>query len=126
MTKDEAIRHLHRFAHAAIFGQAAWPSGRDLNLEIRRMLLASGLSRCIEDQPDTFTAPPPEIDLLLFCIGFNEPMEAPYELECAGLITEEEAEKVWETTSEAGGLALIKLLLMRAYFKRFIQSSARN
>jgi hypothetical protein len=126
VTKDEAIRHLHRLAHAAVTGQVKWPSDRNLNMKISSMLFGSGLARYVENSPDGHFTVKPEIDLLLYCIRFYEPTEAPYHLETDGFISEEEADAVWETTTEADALAMIKLLLTRAYAERFGQSSAHH
>jgi hypothetical protein len=91
-----------------------------------RMLIGSGLARYVENNPDGGFFVKPEIDLLLYCIGFYEPTEAPEHLETDGFISEEEADAVWATATEADALAMIKRFLTRAYTERFEKTGMRQ
>jgi hypothetical protein len=124
----EALRNLHQLAHAAIFGQTAWPAAREKCESIRQTLAGSGLIEESAKGTFRYTEPSitPELELLLACIGTVEPWDIPFFLEEHGYASEEEALEVWEAETDAEGLRLLQLLIIRAYAKRFMFSISHH
>jgi hypothetical protein len=124
----EALRNLHQLAHAAIFGQTAWPADREKCESIWQTLADSGLTEESANGTIRYTEPSvtPELELLLACIGAIEPWEVPFFLKEHGYASEEEALEVWEAETEAEGLRQLQLLINRAYAKRFVLSISHH
>jgi hypothetical protein len=124
MPHNPATRELHRLAHSVIFDpHAAWPLCNKQVERVWKSLAEWGITE--ESSGITrFTDPAarPEIEILLSCIGAYDPWEIPFSLEEHGHASEEEACEVWEADSESEGLRLLKILIFRAYFRRFVQS----
>jgi hypothetical protein len=91
------------------------------------MLADSGFTEEVSHETIRYTARlTPEIELLLACIGAIETWDIPFVLEEHGYAFEEEAHEVWQAKTGAEGLRLLKLLLLRAYTKRFVRPALRH
>jgi hypothetical protein len=124
----DGIRRLHQLAHAAISGQTGWPASPDDCNSILKLLADSGLTEELPDGTTRYTEPGSiaEIELLLICIGAICPWEMPHSLEHYGYASEEEALEVWEAESDDEALRLLKLIICRAYARRFLRSISRH
>jgi hypothetical protein len=108
--RDDVIRTLYQFAHAAIRGQAPWPARRETNEALYAMLLEVGLIREV-DGPDGYEGSfviDDGIELLTFVIGYRDPYEFP------GL-TIEDWHELERLQSEEAVLAAIKARIFTAY-----------
>jgi hypothetical protein len=124
----DAVRELHRLAHAAMSNPDAWPAGRDKTASIWQMLADSGLTGAETTHGSVrhTVSLTPEIELLLVCIGAYGTWDIPWVLEEHGFASEGEALEVWEAESEIEALRLLRLLLLKAYTKRFVRSVLRH
>ena len=123
----DAVRELYLLAHAAMSDQEVWPASRNKNTSIWRMLADSGFTEEVTHDTIRYTVRvTPEIELLLACIGAVDPWDVPCFLQEHGYASEEEALEVWEAKSEAEAIRLIRLLVLRAYNKRFVRSALRH
>lgn len=124
----DAICKLHRLAHAVISGQAVWPASPDDTNSIWEMMAESGL---VEELPDntrryTEVGSASEIELLLVCIGVIYLWDMPFFLERHGFASEQEIMEVFVAETEREALRLLRLLIFRAYAKRYLQSTSRH
>jgi hypothetical protein len=124
---DEAARELHKLAQAAIFDRADWPLSGERVEQLWRSLAKWGVT---EESCDgiryTDPAARPEIELLLSCIGAIEPWDIPFFLKEYGYVSEEEALEVWDADTDSEAHRLLKIILIRSYFRRFIRSKMRH
>jgi hypothetical protein len=124
----EAVRNLHQLAHAAVSGQAVWPASPGKTDSIWQMLADSGVTETLADGTTRYTDPGAiaEIELLVAFIGAIHPWDIPFILKEHGYASEEETLEVWEAETDVEGLRLLKLLILRAYAKRFVRSISRH
>jgi hypothetical protein len=117
--KEEALRTLRRLAHAVYCGQAPWPSSTERNKEISQMCVRAGLFIPVPGAPsgDFTIAEEPDLELLLFVIGLNEPTDA-VDDDAFGLSWDD-----LEHKSEAEALPIIKRAVFAAYERRFMQQT---
>ena len=124
---DEAARELHRLAHSAIFDPGKWPLSGERVERLWRSLAEWGVT---EESCGTIRyrdpAARPEIELLLSCVGAIEPWDIPFFLEEHGYASEEEAFEVWEADTDAEAYRLLKIVLIRSYFRRFVRSKMHH
>lgn len=124
---DEAVRELHKLAHSAIFDPANWPLSGETVERLWRSLAEWGVT---EELCGTirYTDPAasPEIELLLSCIGAIEPSDIPFFLREHGYASEKEALEVWEAETESEAYRLLKIILIRSYFQRFVPSKMQH
>ena len=112
----DAVRNLHRLAHAAVSGQVAWPASPDKTDSIWQMLAHSGVTEKLADGTTRYTDPraTAEIELLVVFFGAIHPWDIPFILEKHGYASEEEAMEVWEAETDHEALRLLKLIIFRA------------
>jgi hypothetical protein len=125
----EVVRELHRLADAAMSDLQAWPDVGEKPESIWQMLAQTGFTEEVADGSSgavRYTVRlTPVVELLLVCVGAVEIWDVPVFLLKHGYASEEEADEVWEAT-EAEALRLLRLLLLRAYTKRFVRSTSRH
>ena len=123
---QEVVRELHRLADAAMTDLESWPDVGQKPESIWQMLAQTGFTEEAGDGAVRYTARlTPIVELLLICLGAIEIWDIPMFLLQHGYASEEEADEVGEAT-EAEALRLLKLLLLRAYTKRFVRSTSRH
>ncbi|MHC2371302.1 hypothetical protein ACVIQT_005950 [Bradyrhizobium diazoefficiens] len=92
------------------------------------MLLDWGLTEELPDQTTRYTefALEAEIKLLLVCIGAIYVWEMPLFLEQHGFASEQEIMEVFEAETEREALGALRLLILRAYARRYLKSTSRH
>jgi hypothetical protein len=124
--QKEVVRELHRLADAAMSNLGSWPDVGKKPESIWQMLAQTGFTQEEADGAVRYTVSlTPLVELLLICLGAIEIWDIPMFLLKHGYASEEEADEVWEA-AEAEALRLLKLLLLRAYTKRFVRSTSRH
>lgn len=107
-------------------GQAAWPASPDDTDSIWEMMAESGL---IEELPNntrryTEVGSASEIEPLPVCIGAIYLWDMPFFLERHGFASEQAIMEVFEAETEREARRLLKLLIFRAYVRRYLKSTS--
>jgi hypothetical protein len=128
MLHNAATRELHKLAHSMIFNDAAWPLRNEQVKRVWKLLTKWGVFTEEASGALRYTDPAArsDIDLLLSCVGAIHHWDIPFVLEENGYASEEETLEVWEADSESKAYRLLKILLIRAYFRRFVRSATSH
>jgi hypothetical protein len=120
MNKAQIIAELENMVVARLFGGQPWladPETRSTNL---RKLIEMGLLEQVRDEPSTWRMTPlgKELDVDLFDVfmGIGWEWEFPITLEEYGLLSESEADAIFECASEADAESLLSGYVKQAYF----------
>ena len=115
MNKAKIISELENMVAARLFGRQPWTCDAVL-----RKLMQMGLVERVCAEPETWQSTPlgKELDVDLFQVfmGITWEWEMPITLEQYGLLSESEADAIFECASEADAEFLLSGYVKRAYF----------
>ena len=120
MNKAKIIAELENIVVARLFSGQPWLAERETVSAVYRKLIQMGLLEQIRDEPPSWQTTPlgKELDVDLFQVfmGITWEWEMPITLEQYGLLSESEADAIFECASEADAEFLLSGYVKRAYF----------
>ena len=120
MNKAQIIAELENMVVARLFSRRPWLEDWEAIAAIERKLIQMGLVEVVCVETKTWRATPlgKELDVDLFQVfmGITWEWEMPITLEQYGLLSESEADAIFECASEADAEFLLSGYVKRAYF----------
>ena len=120
MNKAEIIAELENMVAARLFSGQPWPADDETVSAYHQKLIEMGLLEQVRAEPQTCRTTPlgKELDVDLFQVfmGITWEWEMPITLEQYGLLSESEADAIFECASEADAEFLLSGYVKRAYF----------
>jgi len=117
MDKADILRTLYEIADFNLLGSGSWPAHKEFAISFHRTLTELGLSKDLPSGDRYYTPLGLQLNTQLMTVfaGTWSVWDIPEILEDNGYLQSEEANAVWELTSEEEATKLIHRYVLRAY-----------